>query len=170
DRLNYGTWTTSPVTFDITAKTSSGIGGVWSGVTSVTGNAANTTANAIVGGGAITLDAAIADKGGNGTQSWTNFGTLSGTSVNFNTGGSVTGDLTAATLNYGTWTTSPVTVDITAKTSSGIGGVSSVTGNAANTTANAIVGGGAITLDAAIADTGGNGPQSWTNFGTLSGT
>src|SRR5213075_2122931 len=100
DRLNYGTWTTSPVTFDITAKTSSGIGGVWSGVTSVTGNAANTTANAIVGGGAITLDAAIADKGGNGTQSWTNFGTLSGTSVNFNTGGSVTGDLTAATLNY----------------------------------------------------------------------
>ena len=168
---------TAAATYDIAngAGTTSGIGGTHTGVTTVTGNAANVATNLIKGGATYTLDAATANAGGDGTIIWTNFGALNaGTSVILGGAGSVAGNLTAPTLDYST-RTAAATYDIAngAGQTSGIGGthtgVTTVTGKAGNAATNLIKGGATYTLNATTANAGSDGTIAWTNFGALNG-
>ena len=96
----------SAVTYDIAngANATTGIGGTHTGVTTLTGNGANAATNTVQGGATYTLDNATANKGGDGTVSWTGFGALNaGTSVVFGTGGSVAGSVTAPTLDFSSY-------------------------------------------------------------------
>ncbi|MBK9521136.1 MAG: hypothetical protein IPO13_05880 [Rhodocyclaceae bacterium] len=177
--LNYGTYATD-VTYKLGGTAgSTGITGSNTGFTTITGNSANS--NTVTGSGATyLLDAAIADKGSNGGQTWTDFKNITDTgvaNVNFNTGGSVTGALVSTTptgtLNYGTYAT-----DVTYKLGGTAGstgitgsntGFTTITGNSANS--NTVTGSGATyLLDAAIADKGSNGGQTWTDFKNITDT
>jgi len=167
--LNYSSWTTSAVTFDIGATTSTGIGGTWTGVTSVTGKASNAATNTIQGGVNYTLTNATPNAGTDSVVSWTNFGTLSASgTVNFQASGSVAGDISAATLNYSTYG-SNVTFDLAAgaNQTTGIGGtwssVTQVDANAAKV--NTIKGSGeTYSLTDGTPNAGDNGTVTWTAF------
>src|SRR5213078_3053546 len=145
----YSTWTTSAVTYNVGTGASSGTGGTAS-VTSVTGNSANAATNTITNGGTYVLTDATPNAGSIGGLSWTNFGKLNAnTAVNFSASGSVTGVVTAPSLDYSTWTTSAVTYNVGTGASSGTGGtasVTSVTGNSANAATNTITNGGTYVL------------------------
>src|SRR6185295_8541509 len=123
--LNYSAYTAAQ-TYDIAngAGQTTGIGGTHTGVATVTGNAGTAATNLIKGGATYTLNNVTANAGSDGTVSWTNFGALNaGTSVAFGTGGSVTGNVTTPTLNYGIYAqdlTLNVTTDVI--TNGGIGG------------------------------------------------
>ncbi|HTM28469.1 MAG TPA: hypothetical protein VL097_03835, partial [Rhodanobacter sp.] len=103
-------------------------------VTTLSGSGAGAT---IAGSGqTYTLDNTVADQGSNGGVTWTGFGNIADTSgtVAFGTGGSLSGNVTAATLNYGSYG-SAVAFDLAhgVGATTGIGGtwagVSTVTGN-----------------------------------------
>ncbi|MGS1126455.1 filamentous hemagglutinin N-terminal domain-containing protein [Rhodanobacter sp. UC4437_H4] len=121
------------------------------GVTTLTGSGAGAT---IAGSGqTYTLDNTVIDQGSSGGVTWTGFGNIADTSgtVAFGTGGSVSGNVTAATLNYGSHS-GAVTFDLAdgSGATTGIGGtwagVTAVTGN----------GNGAITGSSTFALSGAN--------------
>ncbi|NIV26180.1 MAG: hypothetical protein GWN45_02100, partial [Gammaproteobacteria bacterium] len=118
-------------TVDLQNSTISGgiLGGTFSNIEAFTGD----------GGGGAGLDILLGDNADNtfnltgsdtgnidGTIIFTDFANLSGGVGNdildFGTVGDLTGNATVETLDYGSWTTSAVTFDIGATTSSGIGG------------------------------------------------
>src|SRR6267142_1617814 len=167
--LDYSAGFTNAVTFDVSngSGNTTGIGTTWSGVTVVTGNA--NAASQIIGAGLTYLLAnATPDAGTNGTVNWTNFRNVNDATgtVDFQASGSVTGSVTAQTLNYSTYGSS-VTVDLTAGTATGIGttwsGVSTINANAVQS--NTIGGTGeTYTLANGTLDAGSNGTVSWTAF------
>ncbi|MBD8871348.1 filamentous hemagglutinin N-terminal domain-containing protein, partial [Rhodanobacter sp. DHB23] len=174
--LNYGSYG-SAVTFALAdgVGATTGIGGTWTGVTTVTGNGSNS--NTLTGSGqTYALDNSVADKGSSGGVSWTSFGNIDDTTgtVNFGTGGSVTGSVTVATLNYGSYG-SAVTFALAdgVGATTGIGGtwtgVTTVTGNGSNS--NTLTGSGqTYALDDSVADKGSSGGVSWTSFGNIDDT
>ncbi|CAM5264946.1 hypothetical protein [Rhodanobacter lindaniclasticus] len=92
--------------FDLGTKTSAASGINYGGfnVTTLSGSGTGAT---IAGGGpsTYTLDNTIANQGSSGGVAWTGFGNLTDTggTVLFGTGGSLSGNVTAATLNYGSY-------------------------------------------------------------------
>src|SRR5581483_10093565 len=164
--LDYSTYG-SPVSIDLTARTASAIGTTWSGVSTINANAAQS--NTIGGSGEVyTLTDGTPNAGSNGAVSWTNFRNINDATgtVDFQVSGSVTGSVTGDTLNYSSYG-SPVNVDLTAGTASGIGttwsGVSTINANAAQS--NTIGGSGEVyTLTDGTPNAGTNGPVSWTAF------
>ena len=111
------------------AGQTTGIGGTHTGVTTVTGNPGNAASNLIKGGATYTLTNATPNAGTDGTVSWTNFGALNATgSVNFQNSGSVTGNVTAPTLNFSTYTgaVSATMTGANSGTITGTGGFSGV--------------------------------------------
>src|SRR5213075_680287 len=143
------------------------------GVTTVTGAAGSVATNLIKGGATYTLDNATANKGSDGTVTWTSFGALNaGTSVAFGTAGSVSGNVTSPNLDYTNYATA-VTYDIAngANQTTGITGthtgVTTVTGAAGSVATNLIKGGATYTLDNATANKGSDGTVTWTSFGAL---
>ncbi|MCP4042365.1 MAG: hypothetical protein GY731_10490, partial [Gammaproteobacteria bacterium] len=95
-----------------------------------------------------TLTNGTPNAGTDGTISWTNFGALSASGiVDFQTTGSVTGDLTANTLDY-SGVGGPIAVDLGANTASNTGGIVSISN---------IVGSG----NAGDTLTGTNGGDTW---------
>src|SRR5438132_9736487 len=126
-------------------------------------------------GQTYTLDAAVDDKGSSNGITWTAFKNISDATgtVAFGAASSITGNVTAATLNetgYG----SNLTVTITganAGTATDIGGsfsgVSAIDANAAKS--NTMGGTGqTYTLDAAVADKGSSNGITWTAFKNIS--
>jgi hypothetical protein len=173
--LNYANYAT-PVVVDLAGTSTSGIGGSWSGITTVAGNAA--TSNTITGlNKTYTLDNSTANKGSDGKVTWTAFKNLTDTgSGTFNMGisGSVTGNITGTngTLNYGSYGSS-VTLDLSGTTTTGIGGtwsgIATVTGNATN--ANTVTGvNKTYNLDNSIANKGSAGTVTWTAFKNITDT
>ena len=149
------------------AGTATGIGGTFSGVSAI--NAANLSTNWMEGSGlTYALDNTIANKGSAEGVTWTNFTNISDTTgtVNFGTGGSVTGQIIAATLDYSSYAT-PVTFDLNGGPSTGIGfqwaGVTTVTGSANSDT----MGGTNQTYTVTGVNAGNNGTVSWTSFENL---
>ena len=163
DFTGYG----SGVTLDISNQTVTGVGG-----TAIASNvdANGLRSNSVTGSGAsYTLDDAVQDKGTGGGYSWTAFQNINdgaGT-VSFGTGGSVSGNATAYTLNYTTYGLG-LTLNISAGTlaNSGVGGTlafNKVNANAGQT--NTVSGSGAsYTLDDAVQDKGTGGGYTWTAF------
>ena len=101
------------------AGQATGIGGTFSGVSAINANGAIPNS---VGGSGLTyaLDNTIANKGSADSVTWTgiqNISDATGT-VNFGTGGSVGGGVTAQTLNYSTYG-SPVSVTLAAVPNAG---------------------------------------------------
>ncbi len=164
--LDYSNYT-APVTLNLAATTgTTGIGGAWSHISTVTGNA---NSNTVVGSNkTYVLDNSIANKGSNGGVTWTGFKNISdtGTGVfSMGNGGSVTGNLDGGlggTLNYSTYT-NPVTLNL-AGTATGIGGswsnIATVTGSSNNDT----VSGMGKTYNLTAANAGSSGGVSWTSF------
>ncbi len=148
-----------------------GIGGTWTGITTVTGSSNSDT---ITGNGA-TYNLTGANAGNSGGISWTSFENLddAGAAVfNMHSGanGSVTGSITASggTVNYAGYTTA-VTFDLDdgTNTTTGIGGtwtgITTVTGSSNSDT---IIGNGQ-TYNLTGLDQGNNGTVSWTSFENL---
>ncbi len=156
------------------AGTATNIGGSFSGVSAINANAAKSNT---VGGTGLTylLDATTADKGSSQGLTWTAIKNVSDTTgtVNFNTGGSVTGNVLAATLNEST-DAANLAVTLTgtnAGTATNIGGsfsgVSAINANAAKS--NTMGGTGlTYTLDATTADKASSNGVTWTAFKNLS--
>ena len=174
--LNYSTYTAAE-TYDIAngAGQTTGIGGTHTGVTTVTGNSGNAATNLIKGGTTYTLTNATPNAGTDGTVSWTNFGALNaGTSVNFQASGSVTGNVTAPTLNFSTYG-SDVSATVTganAGTITGTGGFSGVSTINANGAQSNTMGGTGQTyaLTNGTPDAGSSNSVSWTNFKNITDT
>ena len=168
--LNYANYATA-VTLGLTSKTATGIGGTWSGVTSVTGSANSD----LVAGTGLTYSLTGANAGNSGAVSWTSFENITDATglVNFGTVGSVSGNITAATLNYGSYASNVAATLTGAKagTSTGIGGtfsgVSTLTGNAANSNT---IGGSGLTyvLVNGTPNAGSADSVAWTNFQNIS--
>jgi filamentous hemagglutinin family protein len=163
--LDYSAGIAGPVTVDLTTKTGSGIGGSWNGITTVTGSGASDT----MGGATATYTLTAPDAGTSGGVSWSSFENLHDTAAGifrFAAGGSVTGGITAAggTLDYSAGIAGPVTVDLTAKTGSGIGGswngITTVTGSGASDT----MGSANATYNLTAANAGTSGGVSWSSF------
>jgi hypothetical protein len=117
-----------PVTFDVADRSgnTTGIGTTWTGVSAVTGN--GDASSSIIGNGATYLLAnATPDAGSRGTIDWTAFPNITDATgaVNFNATGSVSGVITADTLNYGSYS-SAVAVDLQNATATGTGGISGI--------------------------------------------
>ncbi|MDD2540354.1 MAG: filamentous hemagglutinin N-terminal domain-containing protein, partial [Desulfuromonadaceae bacterium] len=165
--LDYSGYTT-PVTLNLASTTgTTGIGGAWSHISTVTGNA---NSNTVVGSNkTYVLDNSIANKGSNGGVTWTGFNNISdtGTGVfSMGSGGSVTGNLNGGlggTINYSTYT-NPVTLNLAGTATSGIGGswsnIATVTGSSNNDT---VSGMGKI-YNLTAANAGNSGGVSWTSF------
>jgi filamentous hemagglutinin family protein len=163
--LDYSTGIAGPVTVDLTARTGSGIGGTWDGITTVTGSGASDT----MGGANATYNLTAADSGNSGGVSWTSFENLHDTAAGtfmFGASGTVTGNISAANgaLDYSAGIAGPVTVDLTAKTGSGIGGtwdgITTVTGSGASDT----MGGTNATYNLTAANAGNSNGVSWSSF------
>ena len=127
------------------------------GVTTLTGSGAGAT---IAGSGqTYTLNNTIANQGSSAGVTWTGFGSIADASgtVAFGTGGSLSGNVTAATLNYGSYG-SAVTFDLAngSGATTGIGGtwngVTTVTGNGNS----AITGSSTFALSGVNAGTAGS--------------
>ncbi|MBW4053914.1 MAG: filamentous hemagglutinin N-terminal domain-containing protein [Proteobacteria bacterium] len=163
--LDYSSWTTSAVTFDLGTGASSGTGGT-SGVTTVKGKASNALTNTIQGGTTYTLTGANA--GGNGTVNWTDFGKLNASStVNFGSTGSVTGAVTAPTFDYSSYGADVTVVLAGAKTgtATGIGGsFDGVSAIDANPIKNNTMSGTGQTYNLTAPDAGNSGGLFWTSF------
>ena len=171
--LDYSSYA-SAVTYDIAngANATTGIGGTHTGVTTLTGNGANAATNTVQGGATYTLDNATANKGGDGTVSWTGFGALNaGTSVVFGTGGSVAGSVTAPTLDFSSYVgaISATVTGANAGTVSHVGGsFSGVSTLSASGPGNTMGGSGkTYVLDNATQDAGSSNGVSWTHFGNI---
>ncbi len=169
---NYAGYTTA-VTFDLNdgAGNTTGIGGPWTGITSVAGSSNNDT----IQGTGKTYNLTGADQGNSGTVSWTSFENLHDTGAgifNMHSGadGSVTGNISATggTLNYVGYTTA-VTFDLSdgAGNTTGIGGtwagITTVTGSSNSDT----VTGTGRTYNLTGANAGNSGGISWTSFENL---
>ena len=142
------------------------------GFTSVAGTGSGTLTGA---GQTYNLDNTVANKGNNGTVSWTNFGTLadSGAGIfKMGTAGSITGNLSAVggTLNYASYAT-PVSINQQTAKATGIGGTFSginfVNGNGASTTLTGSNAGETFTLTGA--NSGTAGALAFTGVGNLVG-
>ncbi|MBU6246143.1 MAG: filamentous hemagglutinin N-terminal domain-containing protein [Xanthomonadaceae bacterium] len=163
--LDYGSYG-SAVNFDLAggSGTTTGIGGSWSGVTSVAGSAASDT----VTGSNQTYTLTGANAGNNGTVSWTSFENIddatAGT-VAFHTGSSLGGNVTAKTLDYGSYG-SAVNFDLSAGsgTTTGISGSWSGVTSVAGSAASDIITGSNQTYTLTGANAGNNGTVSWTSF------
>src|SRR5579872_2427140 len=166
---------TAAVTFNLGGGASTGMGG-WSGITTVTGSAANgVNADTITGSGQ-TYNLTGANTGNNGTVFWSVFQNLtdSGAGVfkmHSGANGSVAGNLSAVggTVDY-TGYTAAVTFGL-GGTGTGIGGtwtgITTVTGSAANgVNADTITGSGQ-TYNLTGANTGNNGTVFWSVFQNL---
>ena len=162
--LDYSAGIAGPVTVDLTAKTGSGIGGTWNGITTVIGSGASDT----MGGASATYNLTALNAGNSGGISWTSFENLHDTAAGifrFAAGGAVTGGITATggTLDY-SGIAGPVTIDLTAKTGSGIGGtwdgITTVTGSGASDT----MGGTNTVYNLTAANAGNSGGVSWSSF------
>jgi len=135
----------------------------------VTGNAANAATNLIKGGATYTLTNGTANAGTDGTVAWTNFGKLNaGTAVNFQNTGSITGTVTAPTLNFSTYT-APISATVTganAGTITGTGGFSGVSTINANGANSNTMGGTGQTylLTNGTPDAGSSNSVNWTAF------
>ncbi len=171
--LNYALYSTA-VTFDLGdgAGNTTGIGGSWTGITTVTGSSHNDT---ITGSGA-TYNLTGADAGNSGGISWTSFENLddAGAGIfNMHSGadGSVSGSITASggTVNYAGYTTA-VTFNLSGAASTGITvgwtGITSVTGSGNTDT----ISGLNQTYNLTGLDQGDNGAVSWTSFENVSDT
>src|SRR6266850_790964 len=167
--LNYSTYGSS-VTVDLTAGTATGIGTTWSGVSTINANAVQSN---IIGGTGetYTLANGTLDAGSNGTVSWTAFRNINDAAgaVNFQASGSVSGNVTADTLNFTTYG-SGVTLDVTAQTVTGVGGTANANTVNANAGQTNTVGGTAAPylLTDAIPDAGSSSGYTWTNFQNIS--
>src|SRR5581483_7996510 len=170
--LNYSTYG-QDLTLDITAGTitNNGVGGTLSGFSTVNANPARN--NTVGGSGEVyTLTNGTPNAGTGATYTWTAFKNINDATgtVDFQASGSVTGSVSAATLDYSTYG-SPVSIDLTARTASAIGttwsGVSTINANAAQS--NTIGGSGEVyTLTDGTPNAGSNGAVSWTNFRNIS--
>ena len=177
--LSYASYAT-PVTFSLanTSGATMGVGTTYSGITAVTGsanNGAGAAGDTITGTvQTYTLDNAIANKGSNGTVTWTSIENLtdSGAGIfKMGTGGSVTGNLTAVggTLNYSSYTT-PVAINQQTTTATGItafSGIGAVVGNGATTTITGLNAG--ETFNVTSPDAGTAGALVFTGVGRLTG-
>src|SRR6266850_209242 len=166
--LNYSTYGSS-VTVDLTAGTATGIGTTWSGVSTINANAVQSN---IIGGTGetYTLANGTLDAGSNGTVSWTAFRNINDAAgtVNFQVSGSVTGNVTAQTLNYSTYGQA-LSFDITAGsiTNDGVGGtLSGFSTVNANPAQNNTVGGSGETylLTDATPNAGSGNGYTWSAF------
>src|SRR6185295_4886229 len=159
------------LTLDITNNTitNGGVGGTLV-VTNVNGNAAQT--NTVTGTGEnYSLTDGTANAGSGGGYNWTAFRNINDATgtVDFNASGSVTGSVTAQTLDYSGYG-SAVTVAISganAGTATGIGttfsGVSTISGNAAQS--NTMGGTGqTYSLTDGTPNAGSSNSISWTAF------
>ena len=169
--LDYSAGIAGPVAVDLTAKTGSGIGGSWNGITTVIGSGASDT----MGGANATYNLTAANAGNSGGVSWTSFENLHDTAAGiftFGASGTVTGNISAAggTLDYSAGIAGPVTVDLTAKTGSGIGGtwngIAMLIGTAQ--TSDTITG-STQTFNMTGVDAGNNGSVHWTSFENING-
>ena len=149
--------------FDIGSKIGEGM--TFANATSVAGT--GTTATITGSGQTYTLDSSTADKGSGNGVTWTSFGSIddaTGT-VHFGTNGSLTGNVTAATLDYGSYA-SAVSFDLSA----GNGASTGIGGNWTGVTA--VIGSGNVdtikgnnqTYALTGAGVGNNGAVNWTSF------
>jgi len=169
--LDYSAGIAGPVAVDLTAKTSTGVGGVWNGITTVTGSGASDTMR----GTNTTYNLTGADAGDSGRVSWTSFENLHDTAAGIYTfadAGGVSGGVTATggTLDY-SGITGPVTVDLTAQTGPGIGatwnGITTVNGSANSSD---MITGSGQTYNLTGVDAGNNSSTSWSSFENIAGT
>ena len=117
-----GSVTGATGSFDLGTQVSAASGIDYSGfgVTTLAGSGSGAT----IAGSAQSymLDNVVADKGSSGGVSWTAFGNIDDTSgiVSFGSAGTLSGNVTAATLNYGYAT--PVAVRLSGPGTTGVGG------------------------------------------------
>ena len=163
--LDYSAGIAGPVAVNLTAKSGSGIGGTWNGITTMTGSGASDT----LGGSNSTYTLTAANSGNSGGVFWNSFENLHDTAAGifrFASGGAVAGGITATggTLDYSAGFAGPATVDLTGKSGSGIGtvwnGITAVTGSSSSDT----VGGNSATYTLTAANAGTSGGISWTSF------
>ncbi len=159
--------------FDIGNKVSAASGISYGGLAlgSVTGSGSGT----ITGSGLTYSLSSTADAGSSNGTAWTGFKNINDAAgtVNFNAGGSITGNVTVQMLDYSSYG-SNVTVGLTGASSGMItgiagsfAGVGTIKGNAAR---NNTIGGVGQTYNLTAADAGNNGTLSWTSFGNLAAT
>ncbi len=155
------------------AGTTTTITSGFSGVSTITGNAAK---NNTMGGSGQTyaLDAVTADAGSSNGVTWTAFQNISDATgtVSFGNAGGLSGTAAAQVLDYSGYG-SNVTVGLTganagtATATGGFSGVSTITGNAAKS--NTMGGSGqTYALDAVTADAGSSNGVTWTAFQNIS--
>ena len=176
--LNYSTYG-SAISATVTgtnAGTITGVGGTYSGVSTITGNSAYS--NTMGGSGqTYVLTNGTADAGSSNSVNWTNFKNISDATgtVNFQASGSVTGSVTAATLDDSTYG-SAVTVGLAgagAGTITGVAGtfsgVSAINANSANSNT---MGGTGVTyvLTNGTPNAGSADGVTWTNFKNINDT
>ncbi|MHB8121545.1 MAG: filamentous hemagglutinin N-terminal domain-containing protein [Desulfuromonadaceae bacterium] len=154
-----------------TVGATTGIGGSWSGISTVTGSSG---LQDTIGGTNSTYNLSGTDAGNSGTVAWTSFENLHDTAAGifrFADAGSVSGGITATggTLDYSAMT-GPVTVDLAAHTAPGIGtGWNGITTLAGSTYSDVITGSGQ-TYNLTGVDAGNNGSTSWSSFENIDGT
>ena len=157
-------------TFDLPSKVSgSGIGYSGFGVTAVAGN--NATATITGSGLTYALANGTPNAGSASGVSWTQFPNIVDATgaLNMQSSGSVTGNVTAQSVNYGAYG-SPVSFSLSgaAGTSTGIGGtrsgVTTVTGSPNSDT----ITGGAVTYNLTGVNVGSSSGLSWTSFENIS--
>ena len=168
DYSSYG----GPVTFDLShgSGTTTGIGGAWAGSTTIvgSGNIDTLTGN----GQTYTLANGTEDAGSNGAVSWTSFENINDATgtVKFGNDGSLSGDLTAQTLDFTSYA-QDLALDVatglsgipTPPVGGTLSGVSVIKANSART--NTVSGSGAsYTLDNGVTNAGSGGSYSWTGF------
>ncbi|MDH5387799.1 MAG: filamentous hemagglutinin N-terminal domain-containing protein [Gammaproteobacteria bacterium] len=173
--VNYGSYGTAAI-FDLANGTgvSTGIGGTWSGITTMAGSGNSDTIRGAVQ--TYTLDDAIANAGSNGTVTWTSVENLIDTGAGiFNMGlaGSVAGTFTAVggTVNYGNYnTTVAVNLETTEATGTGgILGIDNFIGNGANSTLTGSAAGEAFVVDGINSGFIDSGAITFSGFAHLDG-
>src|SRR6185295_7827807 len=167
DYSGYGSAVTVAIS-GANAGTATGIGTTFSGVSTISGNAAQS--NTMGGTGqTYSLTDGTPNAGSSNSISWTAFRNINDATgtVDFNVSGSVTGNVTAQTLDYTTYGQA-LTFDISNNTitNGGVGGtlvVTNVNGNAAQT--NTVTGTGEnYSLTDGTANAGSGGGYNWTAF------
>jgi filamentous hemagglutinin family protein len=157
--------------FNVSTKVSSASGISYGGFNVGTVSGAGAGATITGSGQTYTLTNATPNAGASGSVSWTSFPNVSDATgvVNFQSSGSVSGNVTAQSLNYGTYS-SPVTLSLSgaAGTTTGIGGtrtgVSGITGSGNSDT---ITGSGA-TYNLTAQNAGNSAGLSWASFENIS--
>lgn len=154
-----------------TVGATTGIGGSWSGISTVTGSSG---LQDTIGGTNATYNLTALNSGNSGTVSWSSFENLHDTAAGifkFTATGGVTGGVSAAggTLDYSELT-GPVTVDLTAQSAPNIGtawsGITTVAGSASG--ADSITGSNQA-YNLTGVDTGSNGSLNWVSFENVFG-